>query len=189
MKKIDLMMHPARMRIILTIVGRQLTAREIGVALPDLPQATLYRQLNTLTSGGMLRVVEERQIRGAIERVYALSSGHAGLLTQDDLPQESERLMQLFMIFTATLLDSFGRYVQRPEINMERDMAGFRQVPLHATGEELLAALQTVSAALLPLITAELTPERRRYIFSTILLPEDQLDPGAEATGAPNGDP
>ena len=71
--KPDLILHPIRMRIILALAqGRSLTAQELGAALPDVAQATLYRHLNRLLKGGVLAVVDERQVRGAVERIYAL---------------------------------------------------------------------------------------------------------------------
>lgn len=73
------MLHPVRLRILQAFRGRSaMTARELAERLADVPQATLYRHLGALTDGGVLRVVEERRVRGAVERVFALPEEAAG---------------------------------------------------------------------------------------------------------------
>ena len=62
----DLIMHPVRMRLLATLAHRQLTPRQLSQLLPDIPQATLYHHLGILTRAELLRVVSERQIRGAV---------------------------------------------------------------------------------------------------------------------------
>ena len=52
--KEDLLFHPVRLRIVLATAGRQVTAQQLAGELPDIPQATLYRNINMLTNGGIL---------------------------------------------------------------------------------------------------------------------------------------
>src|SRR6185437_14890770 len=76
----ELLFHPVRMRIIVALArGAQLTAQQLGEVLADVPAPTLYRQLKKLHEGGVLDVVEERRVRGTVERVYALRLGGPGL--------------------------------------------------------------------------------------------------------------
>jgi DNA-binding transcriptional ArsR family regulator len=83
--KVDLILHPIRMRIIMALAGERWTARQIAAALPDVAQATLYRHINALAEGGILRIVEERPVRGMVEKVYALADKRALNLSESTI--------------------------------------------------------------------------------------------------------
>ena len=51
----ELALHPVRIRILRAVAGARRTTRELVALLPDVPQATLYRQLATLVKGGVAR--------------------------------------------------------------------------------------------------------------------------------------
>ena len=73
MKKSDLLLHPVRMRIVQALLGdRELTTAQLQGELPDVPAATLYRQVAALLNGGALEVTNERRVRGTYERTYRL---------------------------------------------------------------------------------------------------------------------
>ena len=63
-KKVDMMLHPVRLRILLTLVGNRLTAQDLAQALPEIPQATLYRHIHHLVGAGLLSIDETRSVRG-----------------------------------------------------------------------------------------------------------------------------
>ncbi|NNJ11357.1 helix-turn-helix domain-containing protein [Chloroflexales bacterium ZM16-3] len=44
----DLLLHPIRLRIIVALTVQQLTVQQLAGVLPDVPQATLYRQIHKL---------------------------------------------------------------------------------------------------------------------------------------------
>jgi hypothetical protein len=73
--KSDLLLHPVRMRLVTELAGRQMTPGQLAAALPDVPQATLYRQINRLLEGGVFEVVAEQVVNGATERTYAVVGG------------------------------------------------------------------------------------------------------------------
>ncbi len=64
------------MRVILALGSGELTTREIQAAMPDVPQATLYRAINRLLDAKRIEVAERRKRRGATERVYRLTAAH-----------------------------------------------------------------------------------------------------------------
>ena len=52
----DLLLHPHRLRIVQAFLGRdRLTTADLRALLPDIPTATLYRQITTLLDGGCSR--------------------------------------------------------------------------------------------------------------------------------------
>ena len=62
--KADLILHPARLRIMGELGGRQMTSRQLAIALPDMAQASLYRHIKALLDGGILEVVSEQAVNG-----------------------------------------------------------------------------------------------------------------------------
>jgi len=69
----DLLLHPVRLRIVQAFLGdRALTTGELRAELPDVPPASLYRHIARLVDAGVLGVVSERRVRGAVERTYIL---------------------------------------------------------------------------------------------------------------------
>src|SRR5687767_9335525 len=110
----DLLLHPVRLRVLQALLdGRALTTAQIGAHLPDVATATLYRHVHTLVEAGVLEVVGEQRVRGAVERTYRLN-GPAAELDADALaamtPDDHRRA---FIAFVASLLADFDRYLER----------------------------------------------------------------------------
>ena len=71
--KMKLILHPVRMKIIQSLLnGKNMTVQQLSQRAKDVPQATLYRHLNKLLEAELIQVVQENQIRGTVEKVYAL---------------------------------------------------------------------------------------------------------------------
>ena len=102
MKRADLILHPVRLRIILAFArGRRLTPQQVAAVLPDVPQATLYRQIERLYQGGALAVASERRVRGAVERTYVLAEGGASLLPEELANASRDDHLAYFTAFAA----------------------------------------------------------------------------------------
>jgi len=173
--KADLLLHPVRLRIVQTLMGgRRLTSQQLAAALPDVAPATLYRHINRLAGGGILALVEQRPVRGAVEKVYTLAEQGALLGPEEIQSTSREEHLRHFAAFTATLLASFGRYLEQPEANPLRDGAGYRQVPLYLSDAELLEFTGRLGAVLLPALGNGPAPGRRRRVLSTILIPDPE---------------
>ena len=79
MASADLLLHPVRLRIVQAFLGdRALTTSGLRTELSDVPAASLYRHVARLVAGGVLAVVTERRVRGALERTYVLRTSAAG---------------------------------------------------------------------------------------------------------------
>src|ERR1700689_4133268 len=73
MASADLLLHPVRLRIVKAFLGdRALTTAQLAAELDDVPAGSLYRHIALLTKAGVLQVVAERRVRGAVERTYAM---------------------------------------------------------------------------------------------------------------------
>jgi DNA-binding transcriptional ArsR family regulator len=175
----------------MAVAGRRVTARWLLAELGNVPQATLYYHLGLLTEAGFLQVVEERQVRGTVERVYAL--GQAPLLSATDLQNASaDDHRRYFTMFLGALLGEFARYLEQPPrgtVDFVADGVGYRQVPLELSDGEFLQMVQALNQALLPFLSHEPTPGRTRRLFSTVMMPAARTPGALEEPVAPGRDP
>jgi hypothetical protein len=168
----ELLLHPVRLRIVQAFLGdRRLTTGQLRGELTVVPHATLYRHVGQLVEAGVLRVVAEERVRGAVERTYALDVGSAQISAGQLAGMSAEDHRRAFTAFVAGLLGDFDRYVTSGEIDLVRDGVGYRQRGLWLSDAELvdmLGDLQAVVAA-----RADFGPQagRVRRLFSTVLLP------------------
>lgn len=184
----DLILHPVRMRLLATLARRQLTARQLSELLPDVPQATLYHHLGTLTRAGLLRVVSERQVRGTIEKLYALADDHTTLSPADLANVSRDDHLRYFTMFVTTLLGDFARYLQQDApIDLYADGAGYREIPFYLSDDEFAQAVAAFNQALLPFLSNQPASHRRRRIFAMITFP-DAASPEARHDAGPATD-
>lgn len=171
--KADVLLHPVRMRIAQTLInGRQLTAQQIGDRLTDIPPATLYRHINKLLDAGIIEVVAEHQIRGAVEKVYAMPQENGSLTVEDMRNATPEEHMRYFLKFMTTVLADFERYINQEEVDPLKDAGGYRQASFYATDEEFHAFMATLQQELMKLIANEADGTRRRRTLTTIVTTE-----------------
>src|SRR5215472_16251602 len=130
--RVDLILHPVRMRLLITLARRELTTRQLSELLPDVPQATLYHHIGILTKAGLLRVVSERPVRGTVEKVYTVAVDNASL-SPDDLANASrEDHLRYFTMFVGMLLSDFSRYLQQDKpIDLFADRVSYGETPLY----------------------------------------------------------
>ena len=181
----DMILHPHRLRIVQAFLGRdRLTTADLRALLPDIPTATLYRQITTLLDGGVLEVVEERPTRGAVERTFALAGDRAVVTAEEAAAMTVDDHRRAFLTFVAGLLADFDRYLDGDSPDLMRDLVGYRQVGLNLTDAELVEMIGELNAVIVPRLELPAAPGRRRRIFTTMLMPDD----GETAAGEPGAD-
>ncbi|MBL8157127.1 MAG: helix-turn-helix domain-containing protein [Anaerolineae bacterium] len=171
MNKIELLLHPVRMRIILVVANRVLTTQQLAGLLADIPQTTLYRQINLLLEGGILQVVRESKIRGTVERELTLVEGAARIDRADAAALPAAQQEEFFAMFIAALLADFKR-AQPPE---GMPAAIYQRQRLWMTPETMQAVNQQIDA----LLAAYKTPPpqadesgARPWLFTGIIMPD-----------------
>lgn len=177
----DLLLHPVRLRILQAFLGdRALTTSALRAELADVPAASLYRHVARLVDAGVLQVIAERRVRGALERTYVLRVT-AATITADRLATMSpEDHRQAFMAFVAGLLGDFDRYLARGDIDLLRDGVSYRMNALWLDDAEYAKLLRDLDRVLQPLAANPPKPGRKRRILGHVLLPGDL--PGGDAT-------
>lgn len=172
MSKADLVLHPIRLRILQAFIGdRRLSARQLCALLPDVPQATLYRHFQKLTQAEILVVVEERPIRGTVEKFYLLQEQHAEIPPAELATLSRDDHQRYFTTFIATLLTDFEHYLQQDDIDLERDGVGYRQIALYLSKTEFTQLTQSINQALKPFLEQKPSKRRKRMLLSSILMP------------------
>src|SRR5262245_29017944 len=112
---VDLLLHPVRIRIVHAFAGeRALTTAELGERLPDVPKTTLYRHVGMLASAGLLEVVGEERVHGAVERTYRLNRARTRISPQDAAAMSLDDHRHGFAAAVAALLADFNAYLDRP---------------------------------------------------------------------------
>jgi hypothetical protein len=180
MKRADLILHPVRLRIILAFVGgRRLTPQQVAAVLADVPQATLYRQIERLYEGGALAVASERRVRGAVERTYVLAEGAASVSPEEIAKSSREDHLGYFTAFAAGLIAQFEQYLERSEIDLLKDGVGYRQAVFNLTDEEMMEMAGALNSALGRFLAYEPKPGRKRRMLATVLFPLDEAHEGS----------
>lgn len=172
----EALLHPVRLRIVLLLAARSnLTAQEIGRFLDDVPQATLYRHLNSLRQADIIQVVEERPTGGSLERVYALNTGATYLSPEDVASASKDDHMRYFTTFCVHLFGLFDTYLRREHIDLVQDGVGYQTHVMHLSDEEFMQFITELRALMTTYISKKPSPERSPRTFTTIFIPDDRL--------------
>lgn len=166
----DLVLHPVRLKIIQQVGGRNMTTGELRKALPDVTQATLYRHVAALLEADILTVVDERQIRGAIERTLALGERMAHVGHDELQAMDSMQLGAAFATFLSGLSDDFDQLLadERTEL---RGSLGFSRAPIYLDTQDLGELQASLMEVLTPYLQRSKAGQRRLNL-ATILIPD-----------------
>lgn len=171
--KLSIILHPIRMKIIQTLVlGGRLTVQQINEHIPDVPPATMYRHLNKLLEAEIIAVVEENQIRGTIEKVYALSEQASQRTNEEMLNATKEDHIHYFFTFLINLLGDFEKYMSQEKYDLIKDGVSYSQAFIYADDSEFLELLTTIGKAIMQAAQNKPSPSRKARTLSTIIIPE-----------------
>ncbi|MFC5950264.1 helix-turn-helix domain-containing protein [Pseudonocardia lutea] len=174
----DLLMHPVRIRVVRALLGgRTRTTGQLRDELPDVPVATLYRQIARLMKGGALEVVDEHRVRGAVERTYALREGVVDVGPEEAAQLTPERAKEALTAFLVALGAGYERFLdgfaEAPE-TLAGEVHGFRSAAFWLTEAELAGLVADLREALTPYREHREGPGRRRVHLATVLFPDPQ---------------
>ena len=171
--RVKLILHPVRLQIVTTIGAQQMTAQEISKIL-DVPHTTLYRHINALVEGGVLKIVEETQKRGTVERLYALAAPPS--LSSEDLKGMQKRdYEQAFLVFVTTLIADMQRYLETKsddaEIDVLADGVDVSKVRIFLSDREFKQLNAQITDLMLAAIENKPDGERKPRVFSYLFIP------------------
>ena len=171
----SLFFHPVRLQIIAAISSQRMTVAELSALLPDVPQTSLYRHINTLVEGGILKIAGEKQVRGTVERTYQLS-GLPSLQPADLRSLTRRDLQQALTVYLSTLMSSASRYIEGKKddapINPLEDGVDLSLGHLFLTDEEFRAVNARIMEIVSEARRKEPAPGRKRRLFSYLFIPQ-----------------
>jgi hypothetical protein len=172
MASADLLLHPVRLRIIKAFLGdRALTTSQLAAELDDVPAGSLYRHVALLTKAGVLQVVAERRVRGAVERTYTLRLFAAQIQPGEAAAMTPEQHMQAFTAYVAGMLADADRYLASGTADPLRDGASYRLAAMWLTDAEFAEFGRDIAAVFQPRLANAPGQGRRRRMVYIVSLP------------------
>lgn len=174
----DLLLHPVRLRMLQAFLGdRALTTAQLSAELSDVPAASLYRHVARLVEGGVLQVVAERRVRGAVERTYVLRQAASRVRLAEIASMETAELRAMFLAFVAGLLGDIDRYLGRGKPDLVRDGAAFGIEGFWLDDTEYAEMMRELYQVLDGRRVNLPRRGRRRRLLASMLLPGDEGNP------------
>jgi DNA-binding transcriptional ArsR family regulator len=168
----DLLLHPVRLRIVKAFLGdRALTTGQLAAELDDVPPGSLYRHVALLAKAGILQVVAERRVRGAVERTYTLRLYAARISPEEARRMSAEEHAQAFMVYVAGMLADADRYLAAGRPDPARDGADYQLGALWLSDAEFAELLRDLSIVFRPRLANPPEPGRKRRMVYTVFLP------------------
>ena len=172
MASADLLLHPVRLRIVKAFLGdRALTTSQLAAELDDVPAGSLYRHVARLATAGVLQVVAERRVRGAVERTYTLRLFAARIGPDEAAAMTDEEHARAFMAFVAGMLADADAYLGAGPTDPARDGADYRVSAMWLTDAEFAEFVRDLAALAQPRLANAPGKGRRRRMVYTVLLP------------------
>ncbi len=178
MPSAEMLLHPMRLRIVQAFLGdRALTTAQLLAELPDVAPASLYRHVARLVEGGVLNVVAERRVRGAVERTYVLRAAAARISADEVAKMSPEEHLGAFLVFVAGLIGDAERYLARPHVDPIRDGASYNLAGLWLDDAEFAELARDLYTVVQPRAANGPRAGRTRRILATVVLPADEPAP------------
>jgi hypothetical protein len=133
----------------------------------------MYRQVALLVEGGLLKVVREERVRGAVERSYRLEHARAVLTEAEVAGMSTEDHRRGFAAAVTSLLAEFEVYLDRDGADPLNDGVSYRQYVVWLSQAEKAELIEEVFAAIRARAAAGPATGRQRHLLSTILFPAD----------------
>lgn len=174
----DVLLHPVRMRILQALFDADpLTTAQLRDRLPDIAPATMYRHIAVLADAGVLEVVDEKRVRGTVERSYQVRKEQAVVDPAARAAMTREEHQRAFTTFSVSLMSDFDRYLAHEGADPTSDGVVYRQAAVWLTKDEFAALIEEIESAVLARIGHPRDGDRIRHVISLVVVPDK---PGTE---------
>lgn len=164
----DAIMNPVRQRIAqFLILNKKGTVNEIAEELSDVPRPSIYRHVKRLLDAELIEVVEEKQIRGVVEKTYALASPKTDEFTNDDI---SLIIQQSLM----AIAGNFAKYFKNENADPVKDMLSLSTSTLLLSDSELMEFLGKIGAVYNEVLHNKPNGERKPRSITIISSPNTE---------------
>ena len=160
-------MNSTRQRILQVImIKKEATPAEIGVELPDIPRASLYRHIKVLLDAEVIAVVKEEFKRGSIEKTYAIAP-------QKPYEETSEEYNRLIQSALMGLQGEFHRYFNGKDPDPQRDLLTVGSASLMMSDEEMMEFITAYGQLIQKYLPNKPTGNRKERKVTLIVSPND----------------
>lgn len=149
------------------------TAKQISKSLEDISVPTLYRHINDLLDEQVLIIVEERKVRGSIERTLAINEDKITDVTNHNISDSAYQ-------FLMGLYSQFQNYSLKEAVDPVEDMLSLRTSYLYLSDEEFSEFLQDISHVIAKYQQYSLKEERKARSISFVSAPAKEIDGNEE---------
>jgi DNA-binding transcriptional ArsR family regulator len=178
MDTLELLLHPVRVRILHAMSGGLArTTSDLLARLPDVSKATVYRHVSQLAEAGVLEVVSEHRVHGAMERLYRLHRPGAVIDPDEAAAMSLDEHRHGFTAAMAVLVAEFNTYLDQAHADPTEDKVGYRQIPLWLNEDELTELINQMRNVLVSRMDNQPAPGRRLYLLSPIVFPIENTRP------------
>ncbi|MCI8337075.1 MAG: hypothetical protein HFH62_00145 [Lachnospiraceae bacterium] len=171
-KIMDVLTNPVKCKLFLEIQKcGETTAKHLSEAFSNIPSATLYRYLKRMTNDKVLKIVNQTQIRGAVENTYAVDINLTKHFKEVLDSNSGEAYMQAFMQYIIGFAELFQDYCKRDDIDIAKDKSGFSLSPLSLTDEELEMLIENIRDVVKPYESNTPAEGRKLHSIGVIISP------------------
>ncbi|WP_237047619.1 helix-turn-helix domain-containing protein [Lentzea guizhouensis] len=172
---LELLLHPVRLRVVFALSGESVrTTAEICERLSDVPKTSVYRHVALLLEAGVLEVVAEKRVRGAVERHYRLRQDRVTITPEMGATMSLQDHRAGFATAMAALLAEFNAYLDRPGAMPYDDAVAYRQGVLWLDDDEAAEMLEELRAVFAKRAANRRGDGRRPRLVSLVQFPSDQ---------------
>jgi hypothetical protein len=142
----------------------------------------MYRHIAVLAEASVLEVVEEKRVRGTIERSYRVRPEHAVVDPAARAAMTREDHQRAFTTFMSSLIADFSRYLTAENADPIADGVVYRQAAVWVTDDEFTAMVEEIERAVVTRIGPTGGDGRTRRIVSLVVVPDQPAsNPAPEA--------
>lgn len=171
-KLMEVITNPVKCKLLFEVEAcKQTTARHLSEKFTDIPQATLYRYLKKMTADGILKIVEQTQVRGAVERTYSVAIDLKAEGNEIINHNSKDAYMQAFTQYMMGFMKLFQEYCSGGSIDIQKDQSGFSLAPVYVTAEELEHLMSKIHGVIQPLRENEPGENRKLHSVGIIVSP------------------
>lgn len=168
----DYLVNPISNKLLLELHFKgKATTKELAEIYNDIPQATLYRYLNRLLKDKLIKVVSENEVRGTIEKVYALNIDLEKTTEEIKDSNDSEKLMHIVNTGIINILSEFKEYIDKGDYDFKKDGITFSSSSFYATDEEYLDMMKKIGGIIQDITSNKPDPERKLRSLNLIITP------------------
>ncbi|MCL2865924.1 MAG: hypothetical protein FWE25_10335 [Lachnospiraceae bacterium] len=169
---IEVISNPIKNRVFLEILSQgETTAKHLIEKYQDIPQATLYRYLKKMVADGLIKIVEERQVRNVTEKTYAVAIDFNTDIQKMIDENDGEAYLAWIQQLSLGIINEFKVYTEKEKINIKGDGSGFRLRPFYATRLELEELSKQIQALVAPLQKKSDSKDSRARTLAVVITP------------------